>query len=377
MKLAGLTWWRNNYGSILQAYALQEELNSYDNVDYEIINQYGKKIASFDNLLDKLKNVGIKNTCQRIIWKFGFKKVRERNIHIQSFVDQKLRISKQIYNEDTIDKANRIYDGFVCGSDQIWNPTITKTNEMYWLGFAPKNKLKFSYAPSVGVNAFTQSQEMDIKLRLETFDGISCREEVGTNLLNHFCDNRCITVLDPTLLVDNQTWTSLYKEVKVDKPYIFVYLLRGSKSQRKLIELFAKNKGLIIVTIPFLESEHAVLYDFKFGDIKYWDCGPEDFISLIRGATYVFTDSFHSTIFSCINHKEFFIFPKSGKAQMNRLIDLQSMLGIENRIINNMIDIERVLSQKIDWHDVDNRILEKRKVSKQYLDRVLSSNKVV
>ena len=48
MKLAGLTWWRNNYGSILQAYALQEELNSIPGISYEIINQYGKKIASFD-----------------------------------------------------------------------------------------------------------------------------------------------------------------------------------------------------------------------------------------------------------------------------------------------------------------------------------------
>lgn len=44
MKLAGLTWWRNNYGSILQAYALQEELNSIPGISYEIINQYGKKL---------------------------------------------------------------------------------------------------------------------------------------------------------------------------------------------------------------------------------------------------------------------------------------------------------------------------------------------
>ena len=82
MKLAGLTWWRNNYGSILQAYALQEELNSIPGISYEIINQYGKKIASFDNLIDKIKTIGIKKTIQRIFWKFGMKKLRNRSFNI-------------------------------------------------------------------------------------------------------------------------------------------------------------------------------------------------------------------------------------------------------------------------------------------------------
>ncbi|WP_277406418.1 hypothetical protein [Lacrimispora xylanisolvens] len=49
MKIAGLTWWRNNYGSVLQAYALQRVMNEFENIDYEILNQYSGKVASVDN----------------------------------------------------------------------------------------------------------------------------------------------------------------------------------------------------------------------------------------------------------------------------------------------------------------------------------------
>jgi hypothetical protein len=57
VKIGCLTWWRNNYGSILQAYALQTYIEQLGDYDYEIINQYSAKMASVDNLVDKLKNV--------------------------------------------------------------------------------------------------------------------------------------------------------------------------------------------------------------------------------------------------------------------------------------------------------------------------------
>lgn len=88
MKLAGLTWWRNNYGSILQAYALQCALNEVEGIDYEIICQFGKKIASLDNLIDKIKTIGLRKTVKRVIWKFGLPRLRVRNHKIQNFVDK-------------------------------------------------------------------------------------------------------------------------------------------------------------------------------------------------------------------------------------------------------------------------------------------------
>lgn len=367
MRLGGLTWWRNNYGSILQAYALQQELNSMPNVSYEIINQYGKKIVSLDNLLDKIKTLGFRKTAQRIVWKFGMKKLRNRSVNIQKFIDERLKVSSKQYTEKSIAEANSEYDGFVCGSDQIWNPTLTGLDSMYWLGFSNEGKLRFSYAPSIGVNDVSDDEARMIRKNLNRFDAVSCREESGTQLLNRIEGKQvCETVLDPTLLVDRKIWDQMCVDYESD-PYIFVYMLRGTKEQRELIECFAKSVRMKIVTMPFMEAEYPVWYDFKFGDKKIWDAAPDEFISIIRNATYVFTDSFHSSVFSILYHVPFFNFPKKGKAQLSRIVGLQNLLQIDSRMVNSEDDINRVAQKQIDWEMVDDLLEKARKKSKKYI----------
>lgn len=373
MKIGQITWWRYNYGSILQAYALQQKLNQMGYNDVEIICQYGKKIASFSNLKEKLKRVGIKETSKRIIWKYGLRKLRKRNNNIQKFVDENLKVSEQEYNELTITESNKVYDAFICGSDQIWNPELVELDSMYWLNFAKKNKLKIAYAPSIGVENLTTNQKKMIKKNLKSFRAISSREETGTKLINDAInEDKCITVLDPTLLVERKIWDDLSSERKYDDKYVFVYMLRGTKKQRKLVEKYAKEKSLKIVTMPFLDNEKVSLYDFKFGDIKNWDASPKDFISLIRNAEYIFTDSFHCMLFSCMYHRSFYTFKKIGKAQLNRMYAFQKMIYADDRMINenySISDIDNI--KKIDWEKVDQTIINKRKDSEKYLSDAL------
>lgn len=372
MKLAGLTWWRYNYGSILQAYALQQELNRRKGIEYEILCQYGKKVASVSNLKDKLKRLGIRVTLKRIIWKFGFKKLRNRNNKIQRFMDAHLRVSDREYSEENIKEANNFYDGFMCGSDQVWNPQLVETDSIYWLAFAEPGKLKFSYAPSVGVDNFTTDQKTQICKNLADFKKISTREETSTRLINDAMGkNCCTTVLDPTLLTDRALWDKMSEKRIYDEPYIFVYMLRGTKAQRKLLETFADKVGLKIVTMPFLDTERIEMYDFKFGDYKLWDADPAEFIAAIRYADYVITDSFHSMVFSCLYHRTFYTFPKIGKAQLNRLTGLQKLFEISSRMITENMTVDDLLRMPdIDWKRVDSILNEKRKISRHYLDEV-------
>ena len=93
MKVGIITWWRNNYGSILQALALQQKLNQYNDLQYEIICQFGKKATSVDNVFDKIKSVGLAETCKRVFWKVAFKGLRLRNKKMQQFVDENLKVS--------------------------------------------------------------------------------------------------------------------------------------------------------------------------------------------------------------------------------------------------------------------------------------------
>lgn len=307
-----------------------------------------------------------------MFWKFAVPQLRRRSEKLQKFVDDNIKLSINQYDESNISEANAVYDGFVCGSDQIWNPELTELNSMYWLGFANENKKKIAYAPSIGVNNLTTNQRHTIKENLSTFCAISCREKDGTDLLNTVVNGRCLNVLDPTLVVEKSFWDSLSEGNTTQQKYLFAYILRGNKEQRQFIELFAKDRNLKIVTVPFLESDFIEWYDLKFGDIKRWDCGPDEFIGLIRNAEYVITDSYHGTVFSCIYHVPFFNLEKFGKAQSSRIQSLEKILEIEGRVVNSYEDISRIDTQKIDWNLVDANIEKEKQKSWHYLEKALS-----
>lgn len=369
MKLGGITWWRNNYGSILQAYALQKYLREILEQDYVIINQYSKKMASVSNLISKLKEYGLMTTLKRLIGRFGLPKLRKRVQNLQSFVDKNLITTEDVFSEETIAETNKTFDGFICGSDQIWNPANASLDSMYWLKFTQQGKLKISYAPSLGIEEADEATKKKIKDNLQDFDAISSREESGSVLINKIMKRDvCCTVLDPTFLVEKELWDKISEKRIYEEKYIFAYMLKGSKKERQLIERFAKNQGLPIVTIPFLDGEHLVPYDMRFGEVKLWEADPSDFISAIRNAEYVFTDSFHCMVFSCFYHRTFYMFKKKGKLQMNRILGLFNLLGIGDRIIEeNMSNAEINAKEVICWDKVDSNINKYRIVSRAYL----------
>ena len=376
MKVGIITWWRNNYGSILQALALQQKLNQYNDLQYEIICQFGKKSTSVDNVFDKIKSVGLAETCKRVFWKVAFKGLRLRNKKMQQFVDENLKVSNQQYNEHDIADSNKYYDTYICGSDQIWNPDLVPTDSMYWLPFVEKGKNKIAYAPSFGASTVTEKQKEQIKANLSTFKAVSCRENSGARTINQIIgEKKCEAVLDPTMLIERDYWDTISEDKIYEEKYIFAYMLRGTAAQRKYIEKIARERNLKIVSIPFLDYEKIDPYDLKFGDYKLWDANPAEFISAIRHAEYVFCDSFHCIVFSILYHRPFFVFPKVGadgkvkKSQISRMTDLLELAEIKNRIL--LDNEEADLDAEIDWNNSDKRIQKARCDSERYLEQAL------
>lgn len=376
MKVGIITWWRNNYGSVLQAFALQQKLSQYDDLQYEIVCQFGKKATSVDNFLDKIRNVGLAETFKRVFWKTAFRGLRRRNRKIQKFVDENLKVSSQQYTERSIAESNSCYDIYICGSDQIWNPDLVPVDSMYWLSFAAEGKKKIAYAPSFGAQTVTEEQQKKIRENLSTFKAISCRESSGAKTINRIigADN-CVAVLDPTMLVSRDYWDTISEDKLYHAKYIFAYMLRGTKKQRKYIEKIAKEQGLKIVSTPFLDYEKIDFYDLRFGDYQLWDADPAEFISAIRHAEYVFCDSFHCIVFSILYHRPFFVFPKVGsdgkikKSQISRMTDLLKLAGIEDRILLEDSKIE--IDSEIDWDYADKEIQRARDESEKYLKQAL------
>lgn len=370
----------NNYGGVAQAYALNEYLMK---LGYESqLICYNKKKSEL-NLVDKNKNFSIfikrvKNKILRILKKplenilsNKFKeKLLKREVLLENFRDS-IAHSK-VYDKFTIKNIENEYDCFITGSDQSWNPGVI--DEAFVFSFLNEENEKniFSYAASVAVTDVTDRYIDFMKKELKKYNKISVREEQSVDILSKTTNKNIEWVVDPTLLLDRDDWEKITNKRIIKEKYIFSYMLGNSRKQRKKIKKFAKEKNLILVTIPYIKNGNKFefkLEDYKFGDIQMIDISFNDFLSLIKYSEYVITDSFHAMCFSYIFEKEFYIFEKDTIfSTNNRISSLLNLFEINNRIIKNYIPVN---DEKIDYKIVDKNIGNKIRESKKFLDEAL------
>ena len=324
-----------NYGGVLQSYALVEALNSLDVNAYQICYQR-VSIASKRRFLKIFNPVKlcrfVKGKIHNLRNAENRKKVSEitakRFKPFSLFVNANIPKTDKVYNQNTIKGILDDTDIFITGSDQVWN--VNYYDEIYRLDFVPQTKYKFSYAAGVSSGELTKKQKNIFQKSLSTYDSISVRERETVNVLQLLTDKKIEWVLDPTLLLSCEKWDNVCANRKIDEAYIFCYFL-GSLSidNGKIIE-FAHKRGLKVVAMPYLAWTSKK--DSDFGDYKIYDAAPQDFISLIKYAEYVFTDSFHATVFSHIYHKNFFVFNRAGLKSMNdRIYSLISLFDTQDR----------------------------------------------
>lgn len=324
-----------NYGGVLQSYALVEVLNFLDVNAYQICYQR-ISIASKRRFLKLFNPLKLCRFIKNKIRKFKNRKTIEKVSAIAAkrfkpfalFVNANIPKTDKAYNQNTIKETLNDTDIFVTGSDQVWN--VNYYDEIYRLDFVPQTKYKFSYAAGVSSGELTKKQKNIFQKALYTYDAISVREREAVNVLQPLTDKKIEWVLDPTLLLSREKWDNVCANRKIDEAYIFCYFL-GSLSidNGKIIE-FAHKRGLKVVMMPYLTGTSCD--DSDFGDYKIYDAAPQDFISLIKYAEYVFTDSFHATVFSHIYKKNFFVFNRAGLKSMNdRIYSLTSLFDTQDR----------------------------------------------
>lgn len=324
-----------NYGGVLQSYALVEVLNFLDVNTYQICYQR-ISIASKRRFLKLFNPLKLCRFIKNKIRKFKNRKTIEKVSAIAAkrfkpfalFVNANIPKTDKAYNQNTIKETLNDTDIFVTGSDQVWN--VNYYDEIYRLDFVPQTKYKFSYAAGVSSGELTKKQKYIFQKSLSTYDSISVREREAVNILQPLSDKKIEWVLDPTLLLSREKWDNVCANRKIEESYIFCYFL-GSLSidNGKIIE-FAHKRGLKVVMMPYLTGTSCD--DSDFGDYKIYDAAPQDFISLIKYAEYVFTDSFHATVFSHIYKKNFFVFNRAGLKSMNdRIYSLTSLFDTQDR----------------------------------------------
>ncbi len=229
--------------------------------------------------------------------------------------------------KDDLHRLNEMFDGFICGSDQIWNLNCTgRFVPEYFLDFAADNKIKIAYAPSMP----TTVKEMyypQLRKSIERLDAISVREKQTAVYLQEDVgvEKSIAHVVDPTLLLDAQDYIAHFALSEKKAPYIFVYILGDVDAA--LIDMAnrtSQKTGLPIKYVYTKKLSALRKATFALG------MGPEEFLQSIYEAAYVITNSFHATVFAVQFHKPMCVFAPPGSS--SRMVELLTTLGLENNL---------------------------------------------
>lgn len=321
MKIGILTHYYKspNYGGNLQAYALAEYLNSIgldaEQVCYDMFfkreTKYSKTTFFFKRLSyipSYIVNILKRKVILRKKYDFVSRNQERRKKYILEFNLNTIRHSTEFYSYSEIAQANDIYDAFITGSDQVWHPH--NFCPAYLLSFVTANKKKLSYAASIAKSDLSKDEIDCIVSSILDYDAVSVREEDSAELLRKHSPKEISCVVDPVFLLSKEQWASVSRPFPINKPYVLTYFLGENMESRKLARKFSSDRGLRLVSIPYLNGFYRKC-DWNYGDEQLFDVGPDHLLSLIENASCIFTDSFHATAFSIIFDKKFFVFPRN------------------------------------------------------------------
>ncbi len=341
---ATVTWisW-NNYGSLLQAYALQYTLKElgFDNhiiSDERIVypQKYNQVNSPISPLQKIRKSLGF---WKRFLQYKSFRNDYYTRLYFDNFRKKDLIVDNEYTSFFVL--GNK-YDAYIAGSDQIWNPSKNIFKPFYYLDFT--NRKKISYAPSLGTSVYPNEYKDVVKELLSSFSYISIREKKGEKLLSSFIEKDITTVLDPTLLLSKNEWNKIAAKTKQNKKYAIGYFLTYNKDYINWTIQDAKRKNIELLF--FQINPHV--YNYSNNIVA---AGPREFISYIKEAEFVYTDSFHATVFSILYEKDFLTFKRfkdgSENDQNSRLANLFQLTNITDRFVDSD-NLSLVSSTQID-----------------------------
>lgn len=350
MKIGILTFHNaDSYGAVLQAYALQQT-----------ITKLGAE-AEFVQIDVPKKQQPEANQASSAAASLFARRIQaegqKREALFADFRNNYMNISKPYQPTDQIDGD---YDSFIAGSDQIWNFRIPGADARYFLPFASADK-RHSYAASFGADALPEQAKQWTSKQLSLFRSISVREASGTQIVEELTGRVAEVCLDPTLLPDRADWEAL-APVNQNGDYVFLFMLKYDEQLLKTAQAQAAelNIPLKIVSAAFMP---------QLGIPAWNTTGVIEWLSLIRNARCVFTNSFHGMVFSMIYGRSFRIQRLGGElsSRNGRLEEMLSQLGLSEAF-------DALVTP--DYQKIWKQLEEKKASSLEYLRRIAQNDSV-
>lgn len=370
----------DNYGGLLQAYALKESLKSLGH-DPLIINRRSNVASPARKMLSKVKNKLLNrpvrlnqnlNENQKAIISEKTIGFREQYISELSGLITSQQGMKDLLTQDI--------DTYIVGSDQCWRPRYSPCISNYFLDFAKESKgiKRIAYAASFGTAEweFNDADTLECKNLLKLFDAISVREDDGVDLVqNHLGRADAIHVLDPTMLLPTCAYDRITADQKVpdSSGNLKVYVLDKNAQKEEFIQQVASRLNLeTFEVMPERRLQQETVTDSNVESFKY-PC-PSQWLKGFQDAEFVITDSFHGTVFSILYNKPFIALGNERRG-MSRFTSLLRMFGLEDRLVSDL-KADRVfelLEQSVDWLQVNKILGREREKAMNFLKDTLES----
>lgn len=369
MKVGVVTFWwgQDNYGQIAQCYALQSVLRRMGHEPFIVRcrpqSTLKNRLAQFVCML-KSPSARERRKNWNAIVRPGARRFRE-------FLEERCVFSAETFDSFSALKKNcPEADAFIVGSDQVWNCNADVNGRIWFLDFVPAESKKIAYAASFGKIRAYAAFKAFCREKLASFDTIGVREQEGADFLKSLGVEAAL-VADPTLLLSRSAYDALAETPSSEnESFAFCYWLGRHDPEDVLpaaeVAEFLSGRGLplksVVGGVPFPTEGLGEIGSPTF---PQW-------IASIRDAEVVFTNSFHGTVFCLIFRKPMVAFPSRSGIGNGRLRSLLSLCGLESRIYaHGENPVERILSQKINWENVGERLREHVRLSEEFLNRSL------
>lgn len=353
-----------NFGTMLQCHALQHFIESqgwrvevldYLGTEYKLSNLKSLRIWFGDFRRHPLKYI-------RIILN-SVRNIRRTSLY-RDFLKNYINLTAESYKTfDDINNCIPLYNIYIAGSDQVWNPRLGGFKPVYFLKFAPSNAKKISYAASFGIDTFSTKESEAINTMVSDFDSVSCREITGINFLTQSGIDSVLAI-DPTMLLPVEYWRTL-EDTSIcgsRRNYILTYFLSPDKNKSSMLHhSYCSRQSILNLST----EKDAVKADILAA-------GPRQFLGLIDNCDLLITDSFHGIVFSILFHKNFYVVPRNendANSQNTRIINLLEHLGLQERWLPDFNLPDQL--EDIDYPSIESKLYSLILSSKLWLQNAL------
>ncbi len=344
-----------NYGACLQSLATQLiiERLGYDAelLNYSFMREKEYSIFGSASVKEATTNLLFYRLRRGLHYAFS----QFRSSHMR-YSDVQLRTS-----EDFRAITNR-YDVLLVGSDQVWNPRLGIDVDVTLLKFYDRKRgpRKISYASSFGISELPSELFSEYGSALCDFDSISVREETGRQIISKIVGIDVPVVVDPTLLFTAEDWNAFSDDEKTPKQeYVLIYDMMHCSEVRQIASRLSREYDAPTIALSRIKLP---------GVHTLYDVSPAHFLSLFKHARAIVTDSFHGTIFSILNQRDFYSFCPYGNQRNTRIVGLLNQLGLSSRLTQSShVNISSISN----YSSVLERLSYWRQFSLQYLKEAL------